>query len=132
MDNIVECDEVYIVAGHKGQHDEVLRAGREPRRRRLKGKPGRGTAANDKPPVFGMISRSGQLAMELLPNVKKQTIKPHVLDNIKQGSLIYTDEYVIYGSLEDWGFYHKTVNHGRHEYARDDDGDLKFPLMMHS
>ncbi len=62
----------------------------------LKGKTGRGIAANNKPPVFGMISSSGQLAMKSPPNVKKQTIKPYVFDNIKQSSLIYADEYIIY------------------------------------
>jgi transposase len=39
------------------------------------------------------------------------------------GSLINTDEYSIYGRLLEWGFGHKAVNHGRGEYARDEDGD---------
>jgi len=33
----VECDEVYVVAGHKGHPEAVRRAGRPDRRRRLKG-----------------------------------------------------------------------------------------------
>ena len=36
---------------------------------------------------------------------------------------IYTDEYGIYGRLEEWGYGHKSVNHGAGEYARDEDGD---------
>jgi hypothetical protein len=35
-------DEVYIVAGHKGQPDKVARQQRQGRRRRLKGARGRG------------------------------------------------------------------------------------------
>ena len=39
------------------------------------------------------------------------------------GTQIFTDEYDIYARLTDWGYLHKTVNHGSGEYARDDDGD---------
>lgn len=119
----MECDEVYIVAGHKGQPSAVAAAGRAPRCRRLKGARGRGTAATDKPPVLGMIARGGQLVLELLPNVQQRTIKPHILEHVAPGTLVYTDEYAIYWRLKRWGFKHKTVNHGRGEYARDEDGD---------
>lgn len=50
-----ECDELYLVAGHKGQPNAVRAKGRNGRRRRLKAKPGRGTLAKEKPPIFGMI-----------------------------------------------------------------------------
>ena len=36
---------------------------------------------------------------------------------------VYTDEYSIYARLDVWGYEHKRVNHGRGEFARDDDGD---------
>jgi len=39
------------------------------------------------------------------------------------GTLIYTDEYAIYNRLNDWGYEHESANHGKREYARDDDGD---------
>ncbi len=119
----MECDEVYIVAGHKGQQQEVVQAGRPPRRRRLKGRPGRGTAETDKPPVLGMIARGGLLVLELLPDVRQKTIKPHILEHIAPKTLVYTDEYAIYSRLEQWGYSHESVNHGKGEYARDDDGD---------
>ena len=31
--------------------------------------------------------------------------------------------YSIYARLQTWGYEHKRVNHGRGEFARDDDGD---------
>ena len=120
---MVECDEVYIVAGHKGQPDKVAEAGREPRCRRLKGAPGRGTAATEKPPVFGMIQRTGEVVIRMLDNVQQATIKPLILKTIMPGTPIYTDEYNIYSRLEAWGYPHKTVNHSAGEYARDEDGD---------
>jgi transposase-like protein len=39
----VECDEVYVVAGHKGHPEAVRKKQRLGRRRRLKGERGRGT-----------------------------------------------------------------------------------------
>ena len=36
---------------------------------------------------------------------------------------LHTDEYSIYARLPAWGYGHKTVCHGRGEYARDEDGD---------
>jgi hypothetical protein len=62
LSGVVECDETYVVAGHKGQPEQVAEAGRPPRRRRLKGARGRGTKATEKPPVFGMIRRGGHPA----------------------------------------------------------------------
>lgn len=119
----VELDEVYIVAGHKGQPSAVLQAGREPRSRRLKAAPGRGTAAKDKPPVLGMIARGGLLVLELLPNVQQVTIQPHILAHVAAGSQVYTDEYNVYRRLVRWGYGHRTIHHNLGEYARDDDGD---------
>ena len=40
-----------------------------------------------------------------------------------KGSNVYTDEYSIYARLPGLGYGHKTVCHGRGEYARDEDGD---------
>jgi len=119
----VECDEVYIVAGHKGHPEAVLQQGRVGRRRRLKGAPGRGTLEKEKPPILGMIQRHGEVVLHMLANVQQKTIQPLLKQTIQVGSLIFTDEYDIYARLDDWGYQHKTVNHSAGEYARDEDGD---------
>ena len=119
----VECDEVYITAGHKGNAEAVKKKGRKGRRNKLKGARGRGTLEKEKPPVLGMIQSDGQVLIRLLPNVQQKTIKPWIVKGIKEGTLIYTDEYNIYDQLEVWGYRHQTVCHGRGEYARDEDGD---------
>lgn len=111
------------MAGHKGQPDKVQAQGRQGRRRRLKGSRGRGTLAKEKPPILGMVQRSGELILKMLPNVKQATIKPIIAACVTQGTLIYTDEYNIYGRLIEWGYEHKTVNHSIGEYARDEDED---------
>jgi len=119
----VEFDEVYLVAGHKGHPAIVQELGREGRRNRLKGARGRGTLATEKPPIFGMIQRTGELIIHMLPNVQQQTIQPLIQRYVQPGTLIYTDEYNIYARLVQWGYAHKTVNHSQGEYARDEDED---------
>jgi len=114
---------VYIVAGHKGRPDIVAQEGRTGRRRRLKGKRGRGTLVDEKPPVLGLIQRDGEVVVRMLPNVQQATIKPVITQTVAPGSLIYSDEYDIYNRLPEWGYDHKSVNHSAGEYARDEDGD---------
>ena len=103
----MECDEAYVVAGHKGQPEVVQNKGRKGRRNRLKGQGGRGTLAKERPPVFGMIQRGGQVVINLLANVKQKTIEPFIKETIAPGLLVYTDEYSIYARLCTWGYDHK-------------------------
>ena len=119
----VECDEAYVTAGHKGQPELVKNKGRKGRRRRLQGKAGRGTLEKERPPVFGMMQRGGQVVINLLANVKQKTIEPLMQDTMASGTLVDTEEYSMYARLETWGYDHKSVNHGRGEFARDEDGD---------
>jgi transposase len=119
----IEADEVYVIAGHKGHPEIVAKLGRAGRCRRLKGKRGRGTLADEKPPILGLLQRTGEVVIRMLPNVQQVTIQPVLTQVIQPGSLLYTDEYDIYTRLEEWGYQHKTVNHSAGEYARDEDGD---------
>jgi transposase-like protein len=89
----------------------------------LKGERGRGTLEKEKPPVFGMIERGGQVIIRMLSNVQQQTIKPIITGTVAPGRKVMTDEYDIYAKLPDWGYGHKTVCHSKGEYASDDDGD---------
>src|SRR3954447_9135329 len=97
--------------------------GRPGRRRRLRGAPGRGTLDKDKPPVLGLLQRGGDVVVRMLANVQQTTIRPVIEGTVAKGALVHTDEYDVYGRLEEWGYGHKTVCHARGEYARDEDGD---------
>ena len=97
----VECDEVYVVAGHKGFPDAVKK----------------------RPPIFGMIQRRGAVVVRMLENVQQATLQPLIQAFIRPGTRVHTDEYTIYNPLKNWGFDHHTVCHNRGEYARDEDGD---------
>ena len=70
-----------------------------------------------------MIQRKGEVVIRMLENVKQKTIKPLIEAAIAPGTLVFTDEYSIYHRLEEWGYGHKSVCHGKGEYARDEDGD---------
>ena len=71
----------------------------------------------------GVIQRSGQIVLHMLPNVQQATIKSIISDTVASGTLIHTDEYDIYARLPAWGYGHKTVCHASGEYARDEDDD---------
>jgi hypothetical protein len=89
-------------------------------------------ATQPAPPVFGMIQRGGQVVINMIANVKQKTIEPLIKETIVPGTLVYTDEYSIYARLCAWGYDHKRVNHGRGEYARDEDGDGFCEVHVHT
>lgn len=70
-----------------------------------------------------MIQRGGEVVIRMLDNVQQATIKPLITTFIEPGKLVYTDKYCIYSKLQMWGYGHKSVCHGKGEYARDEDGD---------
>ena len=82
----VECDEVYVVAGHKGHPKAVQKKQRLGRRRRLKGERGRGTLEKEKPPILGMIQRTGEVVIRMLENVQQATIDPIIRATIRPGA----------------------------------------------
>jgi transposase len=55
--------------------------------------------AKEKPPIFGMIQRGGEVVIRMLADVKRVTIGPLVKKAIAPGSVVDTDEYDIYHRL---------------------------------
>jgi len=98
-----------LLAGHI-ELDEAYVGGR-----RSGGKRGRG--APGKTIVMGVIERGGRMATEVIPNVKKDTLRKVVLDKVAKGSTVSTDELYSYNLLTGDGYEHGTVKHGRKEYA---------------
>jgi transposase len=93
----------------------------DPPRCRANKRRGRGTFANDRPPVLGTIGReSGQVRLRVVEDTKQTTLREHVEQFTGEGTHIYTDEYDGYNTIERT---RSTVCHSRKEWARDDDGD---------
>ena len=96
FDGTVEVDETYIGG-------------------RAKGKRGRGS--DKKTPLVGLVKREGSVRAVVTENVKSSTVMPLIKDNVKKGSMIMTDEFVIYQSLTNSGYEHQTVNHVPKQYV---------------
>jgi transposase len=104
--------------GKKG--DEHFKRADPPRRRANKQR-GRGTYANDRPPIVGTVGRkTGQVRIRVLDNTTGAVLCAHVQRFTRAGSTLYTDEYQSYNHVIRA---HATVKHADYEWARDDDGD---------
>lgn len=77
----------------------------------------RGRGAEGKTIVMGLKEREGRLAAQVIPNVKKPTLREVVLNSVEPGSIVSTDELMSYGLLEGDGYKHGTVKHGAKEWA---------------
>jgi hypothetical protein len=62
-----------------------------------------------------MIQRTGEVVIRMLADVKQKTIGPLIKRTVTPGSVVYTDEYDIYGRLPEWGYAHRTVCHAAGE-----------------
>ena len=93
----------------------------DPPRIRANNRRGRGTYANDRPPIVGTIGReSGQVRLRVTHDTTGETLRNHVHRFTELDSHLYSDENASYNHLIR---NHSTVCHANHEYARDDDGD---------
>jgi transposase-like protein len=79
--------------------------------------------AKQKPPIFGMLRRTGEVVFRMLEDVQQVTIGPWIERTIAKRNILYKYQYDIYIRVEELGYEHKTVCHAAGEYARDDDGD---------
>lgn len=93
----------------------------DPPRCRANKRRGRGTYANDRPPVLGTIGRqSGKIRLRVVTDTKKSTLTTHVHQFTMPYAFVCTDEYESYQGIDRP---HATIAHGRREWARDDDRD---------
>ena len=93
--------------------DETMIGGYHP------GKRGRG--AEGKTIVMGMLERGGDIVTEVVDDVKRATLHPHIEEHVAEGSTVHTDELRSYDGLDRLGYEHKTVNHSSGQYV---DGDI--------
>jgi transposase-like protein len=67
--------------------------------------------AHGKAIVMGILDReSRQVRAKVVPNVKRETLQNEILQNVKYGSAVYTDQAVGYDTLHR-RYIHDTVNH---------------------
>lgn len=84
---------------------------------------GKGTGSNkgrslvSKSVVFGMLERGGDLMTKVVPNAQRGTLEGHILENIRTGATISSDEYVTYRFLTKRGYRHGTVRHNIEQWV---------------
>lgn len=77
-----------MVAGHKGQPEEIKKGGPGGCGARVDAGPWR----KEKLSVLGMLQRGEELVIRLLENVQQTTIGPFIRAKICPGTQIHTDE----------------------------------------
>ncbi len=93
----------------------------DPPRRRANKRPGRGTYANDRPPLVGTVGRAtGQVRLRVVKDTTEATLRAHVHRFTTAGTQGYPDEDQSSNQIIRPP---ATVAHAAHEWARDDDGD---------
>jgi transposase-like protein len=93
----------------------------DPPRSRANKQRGHGTYDNDRPPVVGTIGReSGQVRLRVVHHTDGKTLTRHVARFTTATARVNTDEWQGYSRV---AREQVTVNHGRHEGARDEEGD---------
>jgi transposase len=76
---------------------------------RRKGKRGRGAAG--KVPVFGILKRGGRVYTVMIPDAKRATLLPIIKERVEPDSVVYTDSFRSYDTLDVAGFRHHRINH---------------------
>jgi transposase len=95
----VEMDETYY-GGH--------------RRGTKRGRPGKDS---HKVPVAGVVQGGGKVAALVTKDAKKKTLLPIVESKVLPESMVYTDEYKPYDSLDGKGYRHERVPHAEQVYV---------------
>ena len=86
----IEVDESYFGGHRKGQ---------------------RGRGAGGKVPVFGILKRGGRVYTAMIPDTKRTTLMPIIREKIVPDSVVYTDSYRVYDSLDVSEFHHFRIDH---------------------
>lgn len=101
----IEVDETYTGGKEKNKHLA----------NRIKGTQGRNVKT--KVPVVGLIQRNGEVRANVVDDVTMRTIEKEIVENVKIGSQLYTDDFLSYSKIGKL-YPHEVVKHGRKEYVR--------------
>lgn len=107
LEGIVEADETYLGGRRRNRHSDK------------KGKHESGRSIHNKVPILGVVQRGGKVRAVITPSVEGKYIHKFIKGSVKEGSILYTDEFNSYKSLRHI-YHHGSVNHSIRQYV---DGD---------
>src|SRR5262245_52199367 len=92
LDGTVEADDLYHMAGDKGQARQRGKKslGRKPRRRRKQRVPGRGHYDKDRPDIIAWISRQGDVVIQVTRDLTVKTVQKAADLAVQAGSRLST------------------------------------------
>lgn len=98
LEGVVSSDETFVGGKNKNRHrDKKLKYGKD-----------RDWA--DKTPVIGMMQADGFVKTKVLKDATNESIRPVVLQSVKRGSTLVTDEYKSYRIMHKF-YNHEKLNH---------------------
>jgi transposase-like protein len=106
LEGVVSADAAAIGGKNKNRHHD----------KKYKYEKGRGYP--DKTTVFGIGQKDGNIKTFVVKNESHKEIKPIIYQNVKQGSVLVTDEFKTYNTFKN-NYEHVICNHARGQYAKD-------------
>jgi len=80
----------------------------------------RGRGAENKSVVVGITERGGKICALKVPDAKQATLMPIIKERVLPKSIIYTDEFKAYDSVDKHGYSHKRIHHSSKVYVMGD------------
>lgn len=78
----------------------------------------RGRGASGKSIVVGAAQRQGSVTTVVVPDVKRHTLVPFVVNKVDRNAVLYTDEFPSYDHMARFGFIHFRIQHHDKIYVR--------------
>ncbi len=103
--DVVQLDDSYFGGKNKNHHADK------------KVEHSQSRSLKDKTPVIAVRGLAGNIKAEVIPNVQAATIKPIINKWVEKGSIMVSDEWHPYKSLNK-DYFHIVVNHSEGEYVR--------------
>ncbi len=111
LEGPVEADETYIGGKPRlSERRQAMAEGRAPKNYWMK----------PRPIVFAAVERGGRVRATIVPNSQATTLQGQIREYVMPASLVYTDDWRGYASLNRRGFEHRTINHTARIYVQGD------------